>query len=1160
MTALPAREKRPLGPTQNGTSSLRRIGMLDLLDQDPRPTFVIDTSPGSPKSGNGCHLEYWNSAMAATDPGGLLQLLSRDGGAYSANEEGYAPFTKFRSWSLTHDTSEKPFLYHGFNWMKIHVAGRWNVISGLLATTCTGSEGSGMTTLTRKTSKSKVPNFDWTDELPPLRLSRHAAWARSIDWASTPLGPMSSWSSQLRSIANLVMQDPRPAVVFYGPDLIMIYNEAEIELLGGFHPCMGVSARVALASVWDQYFEPIIQTNLAGETVEKTNTSIHMVRSGFMEETYFSLKFIPILDAEGITVGHYEPLVETTRQVIAQRRSRVLLELSEEIPRARNTDTYWVLATEVLSRNDKDIPFALLYSAEADGHGSESSRTRFSDTNQQHCKLRGSFGLPKGSPAGPDHLDFQQDHGFTPYFRQALTARKPIIIRFDQDPVAAALVKDVEWQGFGDPCRAAAICPLNPTSSKDNILGFMVIGLNPRRPFDEDYLQFILVASRLLSTCLTSILLHEEDIGRRERTIANAEAMKSQLKEQLTLSQAESERNFSKFKRFAERADIGIFLIGMDGVYSYRNEAWFEMLGPVDPATDLADAWSKLIDDDFVEMGQAKFEELVETKQHQSFELRLKKRWNAPTQHMDDTFPEQEPMWVITSIFPELDENGEVVEIIGCCTDISQQKWGEKLQATQATRARESKRSLENFIDTTSHEMRNPLSAIVQCADSIISAHKNFSKSTDYQKVYQTILEHTVDAAETIVQCSKHMKTIVDDVLTMSKLDSGLFVMTPVDVKFDSIARDAVKMFDGEAKSAGVDLRFQLEESCKKIAVDLVSLDPTRVLQILINLITNAIKFTRLEEIREIRVSLGVSLKQPTHSFSVPFSRSSETSEAATLQADWEKGEIVYIIFSVQDTGRGLSDEEHQLLFARFSQASPRTHIDYGGSGLGLFISRKLTEMHGGAIGFASKAGVGSTFSFYVKSRRSTIRPNFNRSESDAAVSLSIRAQKTLLSSRSRNESDEPPQASAPANDIPNKDLHVLIVEDNLVNQRVLAKQLRNTGMQVAVANHGGEALDYLRTTKYCISDGSGKPLALILMDWEMPVMDGLTCVRNIRELQKEGVVRAHVPVIAVTANVRSEQVEVALKAGMDDVISKPFRIPELCACIQKTLRNTARS
>jgi signal transduction histidine kinase len=130
--------------------------------------------------------------------------------------------------------------------------------------------------------------------------------------------------------------------------------------------------------------------------------------------------------------------------------------------------------------------------------------------------------------------------------------------------------------------------------------------------------------------------------------------------------------------------------------------------------------------------------------------------------------------------------------------------------------------------------MRNPLSAIVQCADSIISIHKAFGKSTVYQEAYQTILDTTIDAAETIVQCSKHMKTIVDDVLTMSKLDSGLFLMTPVDVQMDSIARDAVKMFEGEAKSAGVDLQFQLEESCSRIKVDSVSLDPTRVLQILI--------------------------------------------------------------------------------------------------------------------------------------------------------------------------------------------------------------------------------------------------------------------------------------------------------------------------------------
>ncbi|KAJ4351033.1 hypothetical protein N0V95_004204 [Ascochyta clinopodiicola] len=144
---------------------------------------------------------------------------------------------------------------------------------------------------------------------------------------------------------------------------------------------------------------------------------------------------------------------------------------------------------------------------------------------------------------------------------------------------------------------------------------------------------------------------------------------------------------------------------------------------------------------------------------------------------------------------------------------------------------------------------------------------------------------------------------------------------------------------------------------------------------------------------------------------------------------------------------------------------------------------------------------------------------------------------------------------NTPERAIVDSNLHILIVEDNLVNQRVLAKQLRNVGMHVAVANHGGEALEYLRSTNYCRADGSGNELTLILMDWEMPVMDGLTCVANIRKLQEQGVVTEHVPVIAVTANVRSEQVETALQAGMDDVISKPFRIPELRACIQKTLR-----
>jgi PAS domain-containing protein len=198
-----------------------------------------------------------------------------------------------------------------------------------------------------------------------------------------------------------------------------------------------------------------------------------------------------------------------------------------------------------------------------------------------------------------------------------MAARQPITVSFDEDSVAANLVRNVHWQGFGDPCRAAAICPLNPTSSKDNILGFMVIGLNPRRPYDDDYRQFILVASRLLSTSLTSIILHEEDIGRRERTIANAEAMKHELKQQLLETQKEVERSILKFQRFAERADVGIFILNMKGEYLYRNDAWYNIFTPAERNIRLEVAWDALIDDEYIPLGKAKFEALAETKQHQ---------------------------------------------------------------------------------------------------------------------------------------------------------------------------------------------------------------------------------------------------------------------------------------------------------------------------------------------------------------------------------------------------------------------------------------------------------------------------------------------------------------------------------------------------------------
>lgn len=323
----------------------------------------------------------------------------------------------------------------------------------------------------------------------------------------------------------------------------------------------------------------------------------------------------------------------------------------------------------------------------------------------------------------------------------------------------------------------------------------------------------------------------------------------------------------------------------------------------------------------------------------------------------------------------------------------------------------------------------------------------------------------------------------------------------------------------------------------------------------LINLTTNAIKFTQIETKRKISISIGASIEPPPGRNGIEYLPRSSNRKDLSLGAAWGTGEIVYLYVEVEDTGRGLDEDERNLLFRRFSQASPRTHVQYGGSGLGLFISRELTELQGGQIGVASKAGVGSTFAFYLRARR--CNPPEDRSRM-TSQSVDMRAQYKIISpaalARLQTGSTLPtPQEKATQPVAPK---HVLIVEDNIVNQKVLSKQLRSAGCTVHVANHGGEALSFLSKTRFWAgNENNGLLLHIILMDLEMPVMNGLTCVKRIRELQKEGVITRHVPVIAVTANARSEQIATAKESGMDSVVTKPFRIPELLPEMERQVR-----
>lgn len=184
-----------------------------------------------------------------------------------------------------------------------------------------------------------------------------------------------------------------------------------------------------------------------------------------------------------------------------------------------------------------------------------------------------------------------------------------------------------------------------------------------------------------------------------------------------------------------------------------------------------------------------------------------------------------------------------------------------------------------------------------------------------------------------------------------------------------------------------------------------------------------------------------------------------------------------------------------------------------------------------------SREGVGSTFSFWIKTvrtgppsshgppRRASIDDLDSNEDRRNDMQPLIEGTNTLAETTLPTIPETPP--------LDPKDIHVLIVEDNLVNQKVLAKQLRSRKYVVSVADHGAEALTYLETTELWRGNAGGAPLSIVLLDLEMPIMGGLECVRRVRELEAAGQLRGHTPVIAVTANARLEQKKEALAAGM---------------------------
>ncbi|KAF5866579.1 hypothetical protein ETB97_011464 [Aspergillus alliaceus] len=520
-------------------------------------------------------------------------------------------------------------------------------------------------------------------------------------------------------------------------------------------------------------------------------------------------------------------------------------------------------------------------------------------------------------------------------------------------------------------------------------------------------------------------------------------------------------------------------------------------------------------------------------------------------------------------------------------TDITEEKMAEISQKKIAEEAQRRKKQQERFIDMISHEVRNPLSAILHCTEDILEAvqHKN-------QK--EIPLGVITQAAETISLCIAHQKKIVDDVLTFSKLDAEMLTLSPRRVQPREHFATSLTMFRPEMRKYDIDFEYKLDHSYADCGVDWVVADLDRMSQVVVNIVCNAIKFTaKSGDEKKISVYMGASKERPTsYPPNVVFFDSDKAALElnATNRPEWGKGEVAYLLVAVKDTGIGISDEAQKRLFERFNQATPRTQTVYGGSGLGLNVSRRLCHLHGGEIGVNSKEGHGSTFGFFFTVRRSaevseTEPPRREREEIDelcrqvqaisnevtegsreianpsipsspevthvkevapnaskghgwrhtARIAYDAGHTDVLRHSPSIAESTEERSRSTQRQPKEDSEQRILVVEDNVINQRIVARKLESLGFQVIAVGNGREAVDAIQQSSF----------DCILMDQVMPVMDGTSATRAIRDMEKRGM--AHVPILGVTANVRAEQQAEMKEAGMDDIIHKPYKMRDLC-------------
>lgn len=318
---------------------------------------------------------------------------------------------------------------------------------------------------------------------------------RATDWFKTPLGPIESWPQSLRTAVSICLGSRHPIVLWWGPERWMFYNDAYRPMLGERkHPqFLGASGQACWAEIWDIIGPMMDQVIETGEATWSEDLFLLMLRYGYLEETYFTFSYSPIRDETGKPSGIFNACAESTARVLGERRMKTLREMTVE---ARTANEAARLCAEILGRNSRDIPFALVY---------------LLDDADQHLHLGGHAGLEPGSAASPHRVAMAHPDAIGwPLARVAAQGRAELVENL------AARFDCLPKEPWDEPAHQAMLLPIARPGSQEPA-GVLVLGINPRRAFDDDYRGFFSLASTHVATAISNARAYESERERAEK-------------------------------------------------------------------------------------------------------------------------------------------------------------------------------------------------------------------------------------------------------------------------------------------------------------------------------------------------------------------------------------------------------------------------------------------------------------------------------------------------------------------------------------------------------------------------------------------------------------------------------------------------------------------